>query len=142
MFDILGLGCVAVDDLIYVESFPPPDAKMPVLRADRQCGGLTATALVAGARLGSKCAYAGVLGNDELSMFAIERMRQEGIDFTYLRNRVGAGPVHSFIVVDEKRQTRNIFFDASAAIGADPQWPEPNVIKLARVLFVVTIEMV
>ena len=51
MFDILGLGCVAVDDLIYVEAFPSADAKTPVLRTDRQCGGLTATALVAGARL-------------------------------------------------------------------------------------------
>src|SRR5881396_2852148 len=112
MFDILGLGCVAVDDLIYVEAFPPPDAKTAVRRTERQCGGLTATALVAGARLGSKCAYAGVLGTDELSNFAIERMRQEGICLTELRRDAEAGPVHSFIVVDQTRQTRNIFFDA------------------------------
>src|SRR5436190_18584562 len=109
MFDILGLGCVAVDDLIYVEAFPPPDAKTAVLRAERQCGGLTATALVAGARLGSKCAYAGVLGTDELSAFAIDRMRHEGIDLSHLLHRAESRPVHSFIVVDETRQTRNVF---------------------------------
>src|SRR3989442_493899 len=103
MLDILGLGCVAVDDLIYVEAFPPADAKTAVLRTNRQCGGLTATALVAGARLGSTCAYAGVLGTDELSAFATERMEREGIDLGYLKKHPGASPVHSFIVVDETR---------------------------------------
>ncbi len=136
MFDILGLGAVAVDDLLYVEAFPLADAKMPVLRTERQCGGLTGTALVAGARLGAKCAYAGVLGTDDFSAFAIERLRQEGIDMTHLRQRPEGGPVHSFIVVDESRQTRNIFFDASKALGADAQWPETSVIQSVRVLFV------
>ena len=45
--DILGLGAVAVDDLVYVAAYPPANAKVPVLGRDRQCGGLTATALVA-----------------------------------------------------------------------------------------------
>ena len=45
-FDILGLGCVAVDDLLYVARYPEADSKQQVLRRQRQCGGLTATALV------------------------------------------------------------------------------------------------
>ena len=45
--DILGLGAVAVDDLLFVEAYPPPDAKALVLRQERHCGGLAATALVA-----------------------------------------------------------------------------------------------
>ena len=48
MLDILGLGGVAVDDLVFVDGFPPPDAKTVVTRRERACGGLTATALVAG----------------------------------------------------------------------------------------------
>ena len=48
--DILGLGGVAVDDLLYVDGYPPADSKTPVARRERQCGGLTATALVAAAR--------------------------------------------------------------------------------------------
>jgi ribokinase len=136
MIDVLGLGCVAVDDLIYVESFPAPDAKTPVLRAERQCGGLTATALVAAARLGSRCAYAGVLGSDSLSEYAIEQLTREGIDLRHLRRRNAAGPVHSFIVVDEAKGTRNIFFDVAGAVGADADWPEAAVIRSTRVLFV------
>src|SRR5260221_13768184 len=103
MFEIVGLGCVAVGELIYVETVPVSAAKAPVLRADGECGGLAATALVAGSRLGATCAYAGVLGTDELSAFAVERMRQEGIDLAHLRQRPEAGPVHSVIVVDSAR---------------------------------------
>jgi hypothetical protein len=46
-YDVLGLGCATVDDLLYVEQFPAPDVKTRVLRSERQGGGLTATALVA-----------------------------------------------------------------------------------------------
>ncbi len=47
--DILGFGAVAVDDLLYVKSYPAADTKKQVLRHERHCGGLTATALVAAA---------------------------------------------------------------------------------------------
>ena len=30
--DILGLGGVSVDDLVFVDGFPPPDAKTVVVR--------------------------------------------------------------------------------------------------------------
>src|SRR2546422_5789182 len=83
-FDVLGLGAVAVDELIYVDSYPPPDQKAHVLRTERQCGGLTATALVAASRFGAKCAYAGALGDDELSRFATNRMLEEGIALDHL----------------------------------------------------------
>ena len=67
-FDILGIGCVSVDDLLYVPgSYPAADTKTQVLDWDRQCGGLTGTALVAAARLGARCAFAGLLGFDDLS---------------------------------------------------------------------------
>ena len=138
MFDILGFGYVSVDDMIYVDAFPAPDAKAPVRRAERHCGGLTATALVAAARLGSKCAYAGVLGTDELSTFAANRLREEGIDFTHARQMPEAGPVHSVIVVGHEPQTRNIFFDTSKAAGVDDEWPEKSLIQSVRVLFVDT----
>jgi sugar/nucleoside kinase (ribokinase family) len=134
--DILGLGAVAVDDLICVDAYPPADAKVLVMRSERHCGGLTATALVAAARLGCRCAYAGVLGKDELSTFAIARLRAEGIALRWLVQRSEARPIHSFIVVDEGRQTRNVFANLKGFVGADDNWPKAEVIQSARVLFV------
>ncbi len=135
-FDLLGLGAVAVDELIYVDSYPAPDEKAHVLQTERQCGGLTATALVAATRFGAKCVYAGALGDDNLSRFAIDRMREEGIDLDHLLVRSEARPVHSYILIDQARATRNIFADARGVIGADAAWPAAELIGASRVLFI------
>jgi sulfofructose kinase len=134
--DILGLGCVAVDDLLYVESYPPADSKARILSRDRQCGGLTATALVAAARQGAQCAYAGMLGEDESSQFVVQRLQQEGIDVRHLRRRADARPIRSVIIVDRDRNTRTIFYDLEGAVPVAPDWPPAELVQSARVLFV------
>jgi sugar/nucleoside kinase (ribokinase family) len=135
-YDILGLGCVAIDDLLYVAAYPPADGKVQVQRRERQCGGLTATALVAAARLGSQCVYAGILGEDELSRFVMDRLIQEGIDTQLVRWRANARPIHSVVIVDESRGTRTVFYDLQNVYGAQDDWPNESVIHAARVLFV------
>jgi sugar/nucleoside kinase (ribokinase family) len=135
-YDVLGLGCVAIDDLVYLADFPAPDTKMPIERHERQCGGLTATALVAAARLGARCVFAGVLGDDELSRFVRRRFEEEGIDTTLVRHRPEARPVHSTILVDQAHHTRTILYDLEGAFGAEPDWPDEDVIRRARVVFV------
>jgi sugar/nucleoside kinase (ribokinase family) len=134
--DILGLGAVAVDDLLYVPAYPPADSKVQVERRERHCGGLTATALVAASRLGARCAYAGTLGDDELSCFARRRLVEEGIDLTHTRQLPAARPVHSTIVVDQAAQTRTILFSCDGFLGAVPEWPADEVVASCRVLFV------
>jgi sulfofructose kinase len=135
-FDILGLGCTAVDEILYVEAYPSADAKARVLDRERHCGGLTATALVAGARLGARCAYAGVLGHDEPSRFVLASLKREGVNVRHVARRAGAGPVRSVIIVDERRHTRNIFFDTREAVGADSTSPMKQLIQSSRVLLV------
>jgi len=135
-FDILGLGCTAVDELLYVAAYPPADGKMRVRRRERRCGGLTATALVAAARLGGKCAFAGVLGKDEQSRFVLDCLEQEKIHINHYVCRSDARPIQSTVVVDERRKTRTIFFDTNHAWGADTKAPTEAVIRSTRVLLV------
>lgn len=135
-FDVLGLGAVAVDDLLYVEEYPPPDSKVRVLRRVRQCGGLTGTALVAAARLGSRCAYAGALADDELSRFVVESLAREGIELAYRVERADAPPCHSTIIVGRRGKTRTIFASIAGHIGADPSLPEAELIRAAGVLLI------
>lgn len=135
-YDILGLGCVAVDDLLYVPAYPAPETKVPVSCYERQCGGLTATALVAAARLGSACAYAGILGKDALSEFVLERLAAEAVDVRLVRRRPEARPIHSTIIVDESTQSRTILYQLDGVYGAQVDWPTEDWIRAARVLFV------
>jgi sulfofructose kinase len=134
--DILGLGAVAVDDLFYLDEYPRPDTKVRVVRRERHGGGLTGTALVAAARMGRRCAYAGALGGDELSRFIIDGLAAERVDTASVVVRADARPFHSTILVDLKGLTRTILSDATGVIGADPAKPSEDAIRSARVLFV------
>jgi sulfofructose kinase len=135
-FDILGIGCVSVDDLLYVPgSYPVADTKTRVLSWDRQCGGLTATALVAAARLGAKCAFAGLLGLDDLSPIVEASFEREGVDISHAPRANDAPVPHAVIIVAAETRTRNIFYRIDGRIGADDNLPDESVIRSARILF-------
>ncbi|MGA2611982.1 MAG: PfkB family carbohydrate kinase [Spirochaetia bacterium] len=134
--DVLGLGAVTVDDILFLKEFPRPDSKMAVLRRERHAGGLAGTALVAARRQGRSCAYAGSLGEDGLSLFVLERFRAEGIDVDHVVRRPGTRPFHATILVDTSRITRTILFDPSGVIGADPSEPSEDFLRSCRVLLV------
>jgi sugar/nucleoside kinase (ribokinase family) len=136
-YDVLGLGCVTVDDFLFVTTFPGPDDKTRVLRSERQCGGLAGTALVAAARLGARCAFAGLLGvDDTLSQIVAANFAREGVDIAPAVRRTDARPIHSTIIVGSGGATRNIFFEVAGRVGADDDLPDAATIRAARVLFV------
>ncbi len=135
-WDILGFGIVTVDDLLIVESYPTPDAKIPVLENGRQGGGLTGTALVAASRLGAKCAYGGVLGEDELSSWTLSELEREGVDCTPVIRQPDACPIHSIIIVDRTHHTRNIFFSNAGFTFRPLTRIDATLVSQARVLFV------
>jgi len=136
VFEILGLGIAAVDDILFVPSYPVPDTKNRVVRAERHGGGLTATALVAASTLGARCAYAGALGQDEESQYVRERLSAAGVDLSLVAERPDARPVHATVIVDMGNHTRTILVQTEGALGAAPDWPAEDVIRRAKVLFV------
>jgi sulfofructose kinase len=134
--DILGLGSAAVDEILYVETYPLPDTKIRVARRERRCGGLTATALVAAARLGARCSYAGRLGLDHNSHLVEENFALEQIDTSHAPRGVENGMVTSTIVVAMATGTRNIFSRTSGLTGAHEGAPSESVIRNSRALLV------
>ena len=135
-WDILGLGVVAVDDLVYVAHYPPPDSKLPILAKRREGGGLTATALVAASRLGARTAYSTVLGDDELSRFTIQELEREGVDCTPIQRRAEARPFHSLIIVDQSTGQRTILYSAEGVAQRRPEEVTDELIAGCRLLFV------
>jgi sulfofructose kinase len=134
--DVLGIGAVAVDDMLYLDHFPAPDSKGPILREERRAGGLAGTALVAARRMGRTCAYGGALGDDELSRYIIDGFRAEGIALDPLVRDPAARPFHSTILVDTTHQTRTILYNEQGVVGASAEGPEEAVIRSARALLV------
>jgi sulfofructose kinase len=136
LFDVLGLGCTAVDDVVCVPSFPAADQKVRVERSFRRSGGLTGAALVTAARLGARCAYAGWLGTDEPSRYIAEDFRREGVDVTHVPHSPRACVVHSTIIVGEATGSRNIFYEVKGLLGAHDSLPAAQIIRASRVLFI------
>ena len=135
-FDIFGLGTIAVDDCLYVDSYPLPDQKMRINREGRNVGGQIATALAAASRLGARCAYAAVLGEDELSAAAFDALKTAGVDCRFVQRTQSAGPIHSVIILDEKSGTRNIFYNVSRTAPVPANQISAETISNTRVLLV------
>jgi sugar/nucleoside kinase (ribokinase family) len=135
-WDILGLGIAAVDDLLYVDEYPQPNSKVVVRARQRQGGGLTATALVAAARLGACVAYGGVLGDDELSRSTLTALASEGVDCAPVLYKREAGPCHSVIVVDRSTGSRTILASTERVLSRQPDEVTQELIGQGRLLFV------
>lgn len=97
---ILGLGALAVDDLLGIDSFPVPGEKMRVLWRRREGGGLAATALATAAKLGARTEWLGTLGDDELSQWARADLMHHGVGMRLAQSSVDARPHASVILVE------------------------------------------
>jgi sulfofructose kinase len=135
-WDVLGFGVVAVDDLVYVDGYPPPDTKIPMRAQRREGGGLAGTALVAAARLGATAAYGGVLGDDEFSRFTIRELEREGVDCAPILHRPGARPYRAIVIVDQSTGQRTILYSADGVVARRPEEITDDLIARCRVLFV------
>jgi sulfofructose kinase len=133
-FDIVGVGCAAVDDIVFVSVYPAPDSKQRVVRRERHCGGLIASALVAAGRLGASCCFAGTLGYDTSSDEVLRCLGAEGIDVSNVIRSRGAQPVNSVIIVDATTGTRTILFQPFA--NPNPEPLAEAVVRAGRVLAV------
>lgn len=134
--DVLGFGCTTIDELLFVDEWPDRERKIPIRRLETQGGGLGATALVAAARLGAKCAYAGVLGFDETSKRVLEILEREAIDLELVSFDANAGAIRSFVVVDTSHNTRNIFFKRPELVGAPLTSPDEHEIAASKSVFI------
>ncbi len=132
--DVLGLGCIALDEMIHIDSYPQADVKTRVHRHELSLGGLATQALVAAQRLGATTAYSGILGKNPESEQVIDLMKAEGIDLSSLQYIEGARPIHSWVIVGENPDTRNILYNLEGSIGI--QSPPVELIQKSKVLLV------
>jgi sulfofructose kinase len=135
-WDILGVGSATVDDLLFVPTFPQPDTKNRLDRVERHGGGLVATALVAAARLGARAAFAGMLGDDDVSQWIEADLAREGVDISTIVRRADSRPIHAFIIVEQGTGSRTILYTMPGRTGADAELPNTETITQAHVLFI------
>jgi sugar/nucleoside kinase (ribokinase family) len=133
-YDLLGFGIAAVDDVLELASLPPPGGKAQVLARKRFGGGLCATALVAAARLGLRCYYGGVLGNNDLSDFTRRILSMEAIELPPGTPDPDAGPCHSIVLVERPTGERIVLYSYELLKAPEPL--DPGLLCQTRALFI------
>jgi sugar/nucleoside kinase (ribokinase family) len=128
VYDVLGIGVAAVDDLLYVENYPPPNIKVPILRKERHGGGPACTAMAAVGTLQGRACFLGRFGKDELSAFIRRALLRHGVDIQHLLVDSDAAPYHSAIVVDASG-IRNVFYDPSMYRPIEPEQVSDSLIQ-------------
>jgi len=109
MYDVLGIGCHAIDFLCKLDSYPEEDTKLEVSDIEVQGGGNVATALVAVSRLGGSAVYHGVVANDAYRENVLSGLDREGIDTGFITTKEGKTPV-AFIMINSMNSSRTIIY--------------------------------
>lgn len=118
LFDVVGVGCVSIDDLLYVDAFQTDD-KGRIQASERQPGGNIATALVAAAGLGASVAFVGRLSNREDGALVRADLAAHGVDLQFALPDPQARPIRATVVVF-KHGDRFIAYDDATTIGLLP----------------------
>ena len=134
--DVVGIGCCALDITFELESYPEPDQKVRAPGFGMQGGGLVATALVAVARLGGKSAFIASLGDDSLAQFAVDELRDQGVDVRYIRRVPGKSILTALIIADRSAGTRTVLFSEQHQPRTEPEQVTEELVGSARCLHV------
>jgi sulfofructose kinase len=107
---VTGLGQCCLDYLGLIDSYPKVDSKKEVLEWHEQGGGPVATALVVLSRLGLKCKFFGIIGDDAAGERIRKSLKDEGIDVSGLIKREKASSQIAFIAIEKQTGRRTIFW--------------------------------
>lgn len=110
-FDCIGFGMNAVDYLSVLDPYPNLDEKVEVIESSVQGGGPVPTAMVTLAKLGSRAAYVGKIGDDPEGRFVKAELKKEGINTDYLIVDKECKTAKAFIWVDKNTGKRTVALD-------------------------------
>lgn len=131
---VYGLGQCSLDYVGKIDAYPPPDVKCEFSEMVIQGGGPVATALVALARWGLSCAFAGVVGDDLFGSMIKDSLNGEGVDTSGVLERKGYGSQFAFIAAEPGVGRRTIFWRRPTGPPPSPDEIDPDIIRQAKVI--------
>ena len=133
-FQVYGLGQCCLDYIGKVDTYPPPDVKCEFTDMVIEGGGPVATALVALARWGVSCTFAGLLGDDQFASVIHGTLEKEGVDTSGIIIREGSASQFAFILAEPGVGRRTIFWRRTTGAPPSPDELDFSTIRQAEVL--------
>jgi sulfofructose kinase len=132
--DIIGIGQVCVDYLGRVRYYPDVEGRVELEEVTIRSGGPTATALLVLARFGINVAIVGKVGNDYFGEMAIQDLKKEGIDTSFLIKEKGKRTQVSFIPVEKESGRRTVFWSRGTITPIRPGDIKKKLIAQSRAI--------
>lgn len=108
--DVIGLGVSTLDIVTLVDHFPAGEEVQRAHDMTLQGGGPVATAIVALARLGARCAMLDTLGDDWRGALILDEYRREGVSTDFLRVVEGCTSAVACVLVEKRSGARTIVY--------------------------------
>ncbi len=134
-YDLCGLGTLAADVLMTVDQLPGKDSFSMVQHVENQPGGSGTNIVVQAARLGSRAAYIGTIGDDGPGATVRSSLAAEGVDTSCLYTRPGEITTHTEIVVDQHGEKFILLIMGDAFFKLRLSQKERDLIHQSKVLF-------
>jgi sugar/nucleoside kinase (ribokinase family) len=133
--DILGLGTVAMDVLLEVDSLPGEDGFAVVKRRSYCPGGSGTNVIVQARRLGADCGYIAQVGDDRLGDEILKSLADEGVDVSAMARKRGGVSLHTEIVVDGEGRKFILLDLGDAFLSMGPEALDAADFGAAKVFF-------
>ena len=134
IFKVFGLGQCCLDYIGKIFSYPQADTKCEFSDMVIQGGGPVATALVALARWGISCAFAGVIGDDHFGTMIKSSLDDEKINTSGILVRNGFESQFAFIVAEPSVGRRTIFWQRPTGPSLTPEEIDYRLVRNAKVI--------
>ncbi|MCC7417082.1 MAG: hypothetical protein IT176_08060 [Acidobacteria bacterium] len=108
-WDVVGIGENSVDEVLLVRAMPSSGGKAEMVARHVVCGGQTATAMYACARLGLRAKYAGATGADDNGRLIRRELAGLGVDLAHVVER-DAPSRRAVILVEESTGERAVIW--------------------------------
>ncbi|KAK9944942.1 hypothetical protein M0R45_010482 [Rubus argutus] len=103
---VLGVGCLGLDYLAAVSSYPEPDAKIRATASKVQGGGNSGNAVACVARLGLSPRLISKVADDIQGKGILEELQADGVDTSFVVVSEGGISPFTYIIVDNQTNTR------------------------------------
>lgn len=133
--DVVALGLVAWDEMVWVSNLPGPEGAAVALRQENDGGGMAANFAVALARLGGRVGLIAALGDDAVGHRIRERLRREGVDLAGLHIRPGSGSARTVMYIDPQATRTGVLYHLDTILSLRPEEVDEAYLARADLFF-------
>lgn len=132
--EIVGLGMVTIDVLATVPHLPGHDEVFEIPLVEVHGGGPVASALAAAARLGTRCAVVGSVGDDTWGDWIAAGLTDVGVDVSHLYRRAGSASPRAVVLVEGGAGRRSIMYSLGDSLHLKVDEVPWELLRSARAL--------